>query len=84
MGAGLGEAAFIGIWKAGEKLMTESELEDGITEKFEALVVQAGALRLVAYARMREGLSEKSKLAEGVAEYALKGFHVSLCADSPR
>lgn len=84
MGAGLGEAAFIGIWKAGEKLMTESELEDGIAEEFEALIVEAGALGLVAYARMRESLSEESELAEGVAEDALKGFHVSLFADSPR
>ena len=84
MGAGLREAAFIGIGQPGEKLMAEGELEDGITEEFEALVVEAGALRLVAYARMREGLSEESELAEGVAEDALKGFHVSLFADSPR
>ena len=84
MGAGLREAAFIGLGQPGEKLMAEGELEDGITEEFEALVVDAGALGLVAHARMREGLSEESELAEGVAEDALKGFHVSLFADSPR
>jgi hypothetical protein len=79
----LRETAFVGIWQAGKKLMAEGELEDGIAEEFEALVVEAGTLGLVAHARMREGLGEEPELAERVAEDALKRFHVSLIADVP-
>mgnify|MGYP000258173160 CR=1 FL=1 len=83
MGACFREAAFVGVRQAGEELMAESELQHGVAEEFEALVVDAGALGLVAHARMREGLGKETELAEVVAEDALKRFHVSLIADVP-
>jgi hypothetical protein len=83
MGACFREATFVRIRQTGEELMAESELEHGIAQEFKALVVETGALGLVAHARMREGLGKETELAEVVAEDALKRFHVSLIADVP-
>ena len=64
MRAGLRETTFIRLRQLHEELMAQRELQNGVAEEFEALVVDTAALRLVAHATVRQCLSEQTRLAK--------------------
>lgn len=72
-GAGLGERAFVVSGKFFVQLLREHELEDGVAEEFEALVVLGGRALLVGDGRMGERELEQGGILKRMAEAGLEG-----------
>lgn len=78
LGARLGKRAFTELGKAGVQLAGDHELDDGVAEKFEALVVVLAAAGLVSEGRVGEGEGEKVPVAKAITESGFqfgKGRH---------
>jgi hypothetical protein len=67
---------FISLRKSLEEQMGQGELQHGVTEEFETLVVGLGALRLIADAAVRERELEQRGIAKGVPENGFQLVHV--------
>ena len=59
------------------------QLENGIAQKFEALIVLVISLFFVADTGMSQGLLEQGLIAKLVAEALLERFHVSVFEKQP-
>jgi len=57
-------------------MVSDDELQDGIAEKFETLVVEVERLALKRKAGMRQGFGEKDRIAELVPDVTLQRIHV--------
>ena len=74
-GTDFGQVAFAEVGKLIEEMLGENELEDGVSEEFEALVVEVMALRLVAEAGVGERFREQQSVAEFVFEALFEWVH---------
>ena len=74
-GADLGELAFAEVRILVEQILGEDELEDGVAEEFEPLIVEMMALRLVAEAGMGERFREQQRIAEFVFDALFERVH---------
>lgn len=72
----LREDAFIGLWQSLEEQMGKSELQHGIAQEFEALVVGLCPLCLIADTAVSERELEQRGIAKGVPEDGFQLFHV--------
>src|SRR6266704_2559408 len=61
--------------KMAKKILGDDELEDGATEKFQALIIKMIALRFVAETRMRERLRQQQRIAKLVTDAFLERSH---------
>jgi hypothetical protein len=75
LGADLREQTFVSFFVAVKEHLRKEELEHGITEEFEALIIRKGVLAFVPEARMSECLSEKRGIPECVTEDGFEEFH---------
>ena len=71
-GAALGQRSFIERGKFFVKLVSQDELQHGVAEKFQPLVVRHGHAAFVRDGRMRERQPQQSLVAERVSETGLK------------
>lgn len=75
LGAGLGQHAFIGLWQSLKQQMRKGELQHGVAEKFEALVVGLRALRFIAEAAVCERELKQRWIAKSVAKDGFQRVH---------
>ena len=68
LGACLGEHSFIGLGQTLEEEMGERELQHGIAEEFETLIISLGTLGFIADAAVRERELKQRGIAKGVSE----------------
>ena len=73
--AKLCELAFGEAGEEVEQMVGEDELEDGVAEKFEALVVEMVHLRFVAKAGMGQRFGEQERIAELVFDPLFERSH---------
>jgi hypothetical protein len=66
---------FAEVGKAAEKLLRDHDLENGVPQELETLVVEGVILPLQRNARVSEGLCEKQGVAELVSDPLLKRIH---------
>ncbi len=71
----LREDAFIGLWQSLEEQMGKSELQHGIAQEFEALVVGLCPLCLIADTAVRERELEQRGIAKSVTENGFQRVH---------
>ena len=76
LGAGLGKRAFVEARKLFVKLARQHELQHGIAEKFQPLVVQDGSSQLMRHGRMRERQTKLVFVTEVVTEADLEGGEI--------
>ena len=74
-GADFGEVAFAEVGKLIEEILGEDELEDGVAEEFEALIVEVMALGFVTEAGMGERFREQQGVAEFIFEALFERVH---------
>ena len=73
--AQLGQLAFARVAEPPEEVFAEQELQDGVAEVFEPLVVEVHLLRLVPEARVRERLGQQERVAELVTDLFFERMH---------
>ncbi len=78
-GADLGQVAFGKAGELIEEVLGEDELEDGVAEEFEPLVIEMVALGLVAKAGVGERFREEEGVAEFVFETLFERVHAGPC-----
>ncbi len=54
------------------------ELQNGVAQKFESLIIEMAPLRFVAEARMRQRLRQQERIAKLVADTLLERVHFEL------
>ena len=67
-----------------EKILGEDELEDGVAEEFEPLIVEMMALGFVAEARMRQRLRKEERIAELVFDALFERIHLTISKERNR
>ena len=72
------QATFRGFAVARKEMLGHDELQDGVAEKFEALVIEMFFLSFVRNARMSQGLDEQTDITESITDALFQGMHVSL------
>src|SRR5579883_1666835 len=77
LGAGLGQRAFADVGKLVVKLAGEDELEHGVAEKFQSLIVRDARALLVGDRRMRQREAKQIRIAENMTQSGLKLFQLS-------
>ena len=73
LGADLGERTFVVVWIAVVEFVGKRELEHGVADVFEPLVVVAAGPSFVRDGRMGERQQQECRVAERVAEAGLQG-----------
>lgn len=75
LGACFGEYAFIGMRKFLVEQLGERELEDGVAQEFQALIVWLGALVFIANAAMSQSELKQCRVAKSVTEDGFQRVH---------
>src|SRR5437762_11557303 len=63
--------------KVAKEMFGNDQLEDSVTEKFQALIVEMISFRLVAKAGMRQGLRQQERIAKFVTDAFLERTHAT-------
>jgi len=63
--------------KVAKEMFGDDQLEDGVTEKFQALIVKMISFRLVAEAGMRQCLRKQERIAKFVTDAFLERTHAT-------
>jgi hypothetical protein len=72
------ESAFTGFTIAGEEIFRDHELENGIAQKFEALVVELHPSTFMRHARMSEGFCQESRILKSITNSFFQRVHGSV------
>ena len=75
LGAQFGEVAFRVVGEMVEEVLGKDELEDGVAEELQALIIEMVPLRFVAQTGMRERLREEERVAELVVKALFERVH---------
>ena len=75
LGTHLGELALAEFWKMIEEPLGENELEDGIAEEFQTLIIEVMALGFVAERRMSKRFREEERIAKLVFQPLFERIH---------
>ena len=78
LGTCLGQRTLVGLGQALKEQMRQGELQHGVAEEFEALVVRVGALVFVTNAAVRERKLQQRGIAKGMAYDVFQRLHVCL------